>query len=41
MADDVPSGTRPGFVLNVSAYPDVSELFLVSDALITDYDNDN
>ena len=37
MADDVPAGTRPGFVLNVSAYPDVSELFLVSDALITDY----
>jgi CDP-glycerol glycerophosphotransferase len=37
MADDVPSGIRPGFVLNVTAYPDISELFLVSDALITDY----
>ena len=37
MADDVPSGVRPGFVLNVTNYPDVSELFLVSDALITDY----
>ena len=37
MADDVPAGIRPGFVLNVTGYPDVSELFLVSDALITDY----
>ena len=37
MADDVPSGVRPGFVLNVTNYPDVSELFLVSDALVTDY----
>jgi CDP-glycerol glycerophosphotransferase len=37
MADDAPAGSRPGFVLNVTGYPDVSELFLVSDALITDY----
>jgi CDP-glycerol glycerophosphotransferase len=37
MADDVPVGTRPGFVLNVTGYPDISELFLVTDALITDY----
>jgi len=37
MADDVPAGSRSGFVLNVTGYPDVSELFLVSDALITDY----
>jgi CDP-glycerol glycerophosphotransferase len=37
MADDVPVGTRPGFVLNVTGYPDISELFLISDALITDY----
>jgi CDP-glycerol glycerophosphotransferase len=36
MADDTPGG-RPGFVQNVTGYPDVSELFLVSDALITDY----
>jgi len=36
MADDVPVG-RPGFVVNVTGYPDVAELFLVSDALITDY----
>ena len=36
MADDVPPG-RPGFVINVTAYPDLAELFLVSDALVTDY----
>jgi CDP-glycerol glycerophosphotransferase len=37
MADDVPEDIRPGFMLNVTAYPDISELFLVTDALITDY----
>ena len=37
MADDVPAGTRPGFAVNVTGYPDISELFLISDALITDY----
>jgi CDP-glycerol glycerophosphotransferase len=37
MADDVPAGTRPGFTINVTDYPDISELFLVSDVLITDY----
>jgi len=37
MADDVPAGSRPGFVHNVTAYPDISELFLITDALITDY----
>ena len=37
MADDVPVGSRPGFVHNVTAYPDISELFLITDALITDY----
>lgn len=37
MADDVPDDIEPGFMLNVTAYPDVSELFLVTDALITDY----
>ena len=37
MADDVPDDIRPGFMLNVTAYPDISELFLVTDALITDY----
>jgi CDP-glycerol glycerophosphotransferase len=37
LAGDVPSGTRPGFVLNVTGYPDVSDLFLITDVLITDY----
>jgi len=37
MADDVPSGMRPGFAVNVTAYPDISELYLVSDVLVTDY----
>jgi len=37
MADDIPAGSRPGFVINVTAYPDITELFLVSDAIITDY----
>jgi CDP-glycerol glycerophosphotransferase len=36
-ADDVPAGVRPGFVLNVTGYPSISELFLVSDVLVTDY----
>jgi CDP-glycerol glycerophosphotransferase len=37
MADDVPGGMRPGFAVNVTAYPDISELYLVSDVLVTDY----
>jgi CDP-glycerol glycerophosphotransferase len=37
MADDVPEGTRPGFVLNVTSYPDIGELFLATDVLVTDY----
>ena len=37
MADDVPTGTRSGFVLNVTGYPSMAELCLVSDALVTDY----
>ncbi len=37
LADDVPAGMRPGFALNVTDYPDISELFLISDVLITDY----
>jgi CDP-glycerol glycerophosphotransferase len=37
MADDVPAGMRPGFALNVTAYPDITELFLVADVLVTDY----
>jgi CDP-glycerol glycerophosphotransferase len=37
MADDVPAGMRPGFALNVTAYPDITELYLVADVLVTDY----
>jgi CDP-glycerol glycerophosphotransferase len=37
MAEDVPAGARPDFAINVTAYPDISELFLVSDVLVTDY----
>ena len=37
MAEDVSAGTRPDFAINATAYPDISELFLVSDMLITDY----
>jgi CDP-glycerol glycerophosphotransferase len=36
-ADDAPAAARRGFVLNVTGYPDVAELILASDALITDY----
>ena len=36
-ADDVPAGMRSGFALNVTAYPDITELYLVSDVLLTDY----
>jgi CDP-glycerol glycerophosphotransferase len=37
MADDVPAGLRDGFVVNVTAYPDISELYPVADVLVTDY----
>jgi CDP-glycerol glycerophosphotransferase len=37
MADDVPEGAAAGFAMNVTRYPDISELFLVSDILLTDY----
>jgi CDP-glycerol glycerophosphotransferase len=37
MAEDVPAGARPEFAINVTGYPDISELFLVSDVLVTDY----
>ncbi len=36
-ADDVTAGQRPGFALDVTRYPEVSELFLASDILVTDY----
>jgi CDP-glycerol glycerophosphotransferase len=28
---------RPGFAVNVTAYPDITELYLASDVLVTDY----
>jgi CDP-glycerol glycerophosphotransferase len=37
LANDVPDGPRPGFAVNVTSYPDISELLLVSDILVTDY----
>jgi CDP-glycerol glycerophosphotransferase len=37
MADDTAVGERRGFALDVSRYPEVSELFLASDVLVTDY----
>ncbi|HEY1626937.1 MAG TPA: CDP-glycerol glycerophosphotransferase family protein [Streptosporangiaceae bacterium] len=37
MADDVTAAMRPGFAMNVTAYPDISELYLVSDIMVTDY----
>jgi CDP-glycerol glycerophosphotransferase len=37
MADDVPDTVHPGFAVNVTRYPDISELYLVSDVLLTDY----
>jgi CDP-glycerol glycerophosphotransferase len=37
LANDVQWGSRSGFTRNVTAYPDVARLFLVSDVLITDY----
>jgi CDP-glycerol glycerophosphotransferase len=36
-ADDVPPGPRPDLAINVTRYPDISQLFLVSDVLVTDY----
>jgi CDP-glycerol glycerophosphotransferase len=36
-ADDVPAELAPGFAVNVTMYPDVCELLLVADVLITDY----
>ncbi len=37
LANDVQAGARRDFALNVTGYPDISELFLISDVLITDY----
>jgi CDP-glycerol glycerophosphotransferase len=37
LAGDTRAGARPGFALNVTGYPDVSDLLLITDVLITDY----
>jgi CDP-glycerol glycerophosphotransferase len=37
LANDVQAGARRDFALNVTGYPDISELFLITDVLITDY----
>jgi CDP-glycerol glycerophosphotransferase len=37
LATDVRAGSRPGFALNVTAYPDITDLFLITDVLVTDY----
>ncbi len=37
LANDVTAGTRRGFALNVTGYPNIAELFLITDVLITDY----
>jgi len=36
-ANDVQAGARRDFALNVTGYRDISELFLITDVLITDY----
>jgi CDP-glycerol glycerophosphotransferase len=37
MAEDVPDAAQRGFAVNVTRYPDISELYLASDVLVTDY----
>jgi len=37
LSNDVQTGARRDFALNVTRYPDISELFLITDVLITDY----
>jgi CDP-glycerol glycerophosphotransferase len=37
LANDVRAGSRPGFARNVTAYPDITDLFTITDVLITDY----
>jgi CDP-glycerol glycerophosphotransferase len=37
LANDVRAGGSPGFVRNVTGYPDITDLFLITDVLITDY----
>jgi CDP-glycerol glycerophosphotransferase len=37
LANDVQPVSRRDFAINVTAYPDIAELFLVTDVLVTDY----
>jgi CDP-glycerol glycerophosphotransferase len=37
LANDVRAGSRPDFARNVTAYPDITDLFTIADVLITDY----
>jgi len=37
LANDVHAGSQPDFARNVTAYPDITDLFLITDVLITDY----
>jgi CDP-glycerol glycerophosphotransferase len=37
LASDTRAGSRPGFALNVTGYPDVTDLFMITDVLVTDY----
>jgi CDP-glycerol glycerophosphotransferase len=37
LASDVRAAGRPGFARNVTAYPDITDLFLIADVLVTDY----
>jgi CDP-glycerol glycerophosphotransferase len=37
LASDTRGASRPGFAVNVTGYPDIGDLFLITDVLITDY----
>jgi CDP-glycerol glycerophosphotransferase len=37
LASDVQAGSPAGFARNLTAYPDITDLFLITDVLITDY----
>jgi CDP-glycerol glycerophosphotransferase len=37
LAADTRAAARPGFAVNVTAYPDISDLLLITDVLVTDY----
>jgi CDP-glycerol glycerophosphotransferase len=37
LANDVQAGSWTGFARNVTGYPDITDLFLIADVLVTDY----